>query len=153
MPEIYQDMIEAYYVEQVIKNKDKMSGDFVQSVVDDLATLYTAGTATTSRNLLMAIYYVFKNQSVKERLREDIQKYMGKSEGLTYDNIKKSTYLEAVMLETERIYSSANGIFFREAVRDHYLMVGDDKYLIKKGTLVNPQNLTVQYNKDLYPDP
>jgi len=52
------------------------------------------------------------------------------------------------------MYSSANGIFPREAIEDHWLTIGPDiKIPIKKGTIVNTQTISTHYKASLYPNP
>ena len=52
-----------------------------------------------------------------------------------------------------RLYSTANNIFPREAIVDHYLTVDDVKIPIKKGTIVSPQTITTHRSESLYDDP
>jgi cytochrome P450 len=51
------------------------------------------------------------------------------------------------------MYSSANGIFPREARADHYLDVDGVKFKIKKGTMICPQTVPTHYSESLYNDP
>ena len=65
-PDSYIDLIEAFYVEEILKKKEKITEEFTQSLVDDFATLFTAGSDTTSHALHMAIYYIFTNEKVRK---------------------------------------------------------------------------------------
>ena len=63
-PEVYTDLIEAFFIEEILKKKAEVTPDFVQSLVDDFATLYTAGTDTTSHAAQMAIYHTYTSKGV-----------------------------------------------------------------------------------------
>lgn len=150
-PEIYTDLIEAFYVEEVVLKK-KTVKEIVQSIIDDFATLYTAGTDTTSHAAQMALYYLATHPEELKLLREDLEK-LGKDTPLTYESLHNCHYLEAVIMETLRMYNTANGIFPREAIDDHYLTVGDVKIPVKKGTIVNAQTLSTHHKSTIYPHP
>ncbi len=46
--------------------KDKKK--FIDNLINDFASLYTAGTDTTEHMTMMMIYYVNKHQNIKEKL-------------------------------------------------------------------------------------
>lgn len=66
-------------------------------------------------------------------MRQEIEEVIGDDlDNVTMDQLKQLTYLECVQKEVMRMYPPLNGIFIREAVKDHYL----DKIPIKKGMQV-----------------
>lgn len=69
-PYNYVDLIEAFYVEEILKKDQTIKPGFIQSLIDDFATLYTAGTDTTSHGAFMAIYYIYTNPHVLNQLRK-----------------------------------------------------------------------------------
>lgn len=52
-------------------------------------------------------------------------------------------------METLRTYSTANGIFPREALQD-FLLGGIH---IRKGTILTPQTITTHYKSELFSNP
>ena len=105
----------------------------------------------------MAIYYIFTNEKVRKELMEELNKNIPNPDELTYDSFKNCKFLDAVLNETMRIFSTVNGIFPREAKMDHELTVHitgkDVKFPVKKGTLVNAQSVTTHYKDTIYKDP
>ena len=58
-------------------------------------------------------------------------------------------YLEAVLLESERMHTAATMIFSREAIEDHYL----GPLLVKKGVLINVAIPANSYSQQNYEKP
>jgi len=56
-------------VEEILKKNQEINQNFIQSLIDDFATLFVAGTDTTSHAAQMAIYHVFKDPSIRNQLR------------------------------------------------------------------------------------
>lgn len=56
-------------------------------------------------------------------------------------------------MESLRMYSTANGIFPRVAIEDHYLKVGQESVKITKGTIVNTQTFPIHYKETVYSHP
>ena len=74
-------------------------------------------------------------------MREEIDEYM-KGGDFIYENLKKMTYIDCVEKEVTRFYGPANGMFFRNIIRD-YLFKGVP---MKKGTILMVQPLGVHYD-------
>ena len=72
-----------------------------------------------------------------------------KNQPLTWDDLKKLTYLDAVSKETHRVYGPAIGLAGREATQDHTL----GNILIKKGTMVGPGIAANNFNPKYYSEP
>lgn len=65
------------------------------------------------------------------------------------DNLKKMTYVTAVMNETARIYGPGIGLFTRDVAKDTTL----GTVPIKKGTLINHEFTTNNHNPAYYDNP
>ena len=63
---------------------------------------------------------------------------------MVYDKIKDMKYLDCFFHESMRYFAPANGIFFREALEDHYLA----DIQVKKGTLIFLSTFGNNYNPD-----
>lgn len=58
---------------------------------------FIAGFETSSMTMSHALYELALNQKVQDKLREEIQQEYEKYDGnLTYENVKKLTYLDKV---------------------------------------------------------
>jgi cytochrome P450 family 110 len=121
-------------------------------LVDDFATLYTVG-ADIDKPILVALYYVFDNPKIKEKLSSELKNNIPEPDNLKYDCFKNCHYLEAVILETLRVYSVSNGMFPREAQVDHHLEVDGTKIKIKKGTIICTQAVSTHFKESIYKDP
>lgn len=89
---------------------------------------YLAARDTTSFHTLMLVYYMTVHPEIGKRVIDEIDK-LPKNQPLTWDDLKKLTYLDAVSKETHRVYGPALGLAGREATQDHTL----GNILIKKG--------------------
>ncbi len=69
---MYTDLIEAFYVEEILKKKSSITPELAESLIGDFANLYTAGTDTTSHSLQMGLYYAFAQTSISQKIREEI---------------------------------------------------------------------------------
>lgn len=115
----------------------------------DFSSLYVAGTDTTSHSAMMVIYYLIMYPSVRAKLLEEIEKHIKSDEDIVYEKVKEMVYLDCVIHESLRIYQPANGIFIREATKDHLL--GDLKIL--KGTMIMISSLSNHYNPEHFENP
>lgn len=118
-----------------------------KDLVSDFLLIFVGGSETTSRFLVMAIYYVCANEEVKAKLEEELKDI--NLEEIDYVSIAKYKYLEAVFMEVSRIYGPGNAIQYRECLRDN--KIGD--LLIKKGTLVNIGNMFNQFSPKYFDEP
>lgn len=63
-------------------------------LTDEALTLLTAGTETTARALTFGIFYLIKNQEIRDKLREELKTVMPTPESLpTWDQLKQLPYL------------------------------------------------------------
>jgi hypothetical protein len=53
-------------------------------------------------------------------------------------------------MEGLRIYSSANGLFPRNAIQDHTLRIGEQSLRVVKDTVINTQTFPVHYKQTIY---
>lgn len=59
-----------------------------------------------------------------KKLVAELRKNIKNLKNITYDDFKNCPYLDAVIFESLRMYSTANGIFPRVAIEDHTLKCG-----------------------------
>ena len=105
----------------------------VDEAISDCLVLFFAGTDTTGSFLTNLIWILDNHKSKFETLMKEINDFIKNDGDITFENVKKMDYLNAVLKEGLRFRSSAQGIFPREAKMDHYLK----DVLIRKGTLVD----------------
>jgi docosahexaenoic acid omega-hydroxylase len=68
---------------------------------------------------------------------------------ITVENIKKLPYLECVVLETQRMFSSAAGTFQRNVTED--IMLGGVR--VKKGTMILNVWISEFFNSKVFENP
>lgn len=90
----------------------------------------------------MMIYYISQYKHVEERLRKDIEEIIKSDEDINKENLKKLVYIDWIQNETTRYYGPGNGVFVREATKDHYIA----NIPIKQGTTLNAQPTCPHFN-------
>lgn len=63
----------------------------------------------------MMVYYIAKYPLIQQKLREQIDGIITCDEDITYENLKKLTYIDWIQFETTRHYGPVNGQFLRVA--------------------------------------
>lgn len=101
-----------------------------------------AGTDTTSRYFTMIVYYLSQYPEVEKKLRAAVDEVIKTDADITYENLKKLTYIDWIQFETTRYYGPGNGVFARDASVDNYIL----KVPIKKGTLITIQPIANHFN-------
>jgi cytochrome P450 len=114
-------------------------------VLDQIVSLIVAGHDTVASALSWSTYWLLKNPTVIEALRDEIRTADDASEPGAIEN---APLLEAVCLEALRLVPTVE-IVSRQAVRD--LRIGG--YRIAEGSLVSPCAYLLHRNKALYPTP
>ncbi|XP_020294470.1 probable cytochrome P450 6a17 [Pseudomyrmex gracilis] len=112
---------------------------------------FIAGFETSSLTMSHALYELALNQKVQDKLREEIQQEYAKCDGdLTYENVKKLTYLDKVFKETLRKYTPL--LFTMRTSTSSYTFDGT-KVTIPKDQQIWIPIYTLQRDPSIYPDP
>lgn len=108
-----------------------------------------AGTDPSTHFFTMIVYYLGKNPRVHQKVREEINSIIKTDKDITFDNLKKLTYIDWIQFETTRIYGPTNGLFWRKATEDNKIL----DIPIKKGTIVSTQPKGNHFSTKYYKDP
>ncbi|XP_012543143.1 cytochrome P450 6a2 [Monomorium pharaonis] len=144
------------FVDTLIDLKDNPSKLGANNVTDEFIAaqafvFFAAGFETSSTTMSFAMYELAQNQSIQEKLREEIKEVLKSTDGvILYDNIKKMSYLEKVFQETLRKYPPVMYLV-RKPVRN-YTFEGT-KISLRKGQLVIIPIHAIQNDPNIYPDP
>ncbi|CAE6508332.1 unnamed protein product [Rhizoctonia solani] len=103
-----------------------------ENIKAQMLTFLIAGHETTSGMLSFAMAHIMKNPGVYAKIRREVDTVLGK-EPIRFEHLSKLTYITAVLRESLRVTPSI-GLFTVTPHKDE--IVGDGKYLIKKGTVV-----------------
>ncbi|KAJ5958353.1 uncharacterized protein N7479_005503 [Penicillium vulpinum] len=109
------------------------------------------GTETTARSLVIAAFYLLKNESIKTKLREELRTVMPTTESQpTWRQLEQLPYLSAIVWEALRL---STGIANRSArVAPNEALVYKN-HTIPAGTPVSESNYFVLTDPEVFPDP
>ncbi|CAI7605546.1 unnamed protein product [Penicillium pancosmium] len=122
-------------------------------LANDAMSILTAGTETTTRALVVGLYHIIKNNSVRARLREELQAVIPTPQSRpTWDQLKQLPYLSSIVLETMRL---ATGVTMRcPRIAPTEALVYED-YVIPPGsqTVISQINYFVMMDPIIFPKP
>lgn len=84
---------------------------------DELLNIMIAGRATTALLLLSAILELCQNPGVWRKLREEVRLHFGNGSPITFESLKRCTYLKWVVNETLRLWPPVP-LNLREVAKD-----------------------------------
>ncbi|MBD2136408.1 cytochrome P450 [Anabaena sp. FACHB-1237] len=124
------------------------NGEFMTDVElrDELITLLTAGHETTATALSWALYWIYKNPEILEKLQAEIDSLPDNTD---INTIFKLPYLNAVYCETLRIYPVGMSTFPR--IVEKPISIGG--YELEIGTIVMGSIYLTHHREDIYPQP
>ncbi|OXU22083.1 hypothetical protein TSAR_002540, partial [Trichomalopsis sarcophagae] len=112
---------------------------------------FAAGFETSSTTVSNALYEMAFDQSIQDKLRNEIREEMTKDNGkLTYDSIKRMKYLDKVYKETLRKYPP--GSIVQRRSNASYTFTGTEVTIPADTTLIIPV-WAIHHDPDLYPNP
>ncbi|CAB3409531.1 unnamed protein product [Caenorhabditis bovis] len=116
-----------------------------EEVISNCFVFLLAGFDTTANTLAYASHAIVKHPDVGKKIQQEVDSVC--SDGnISYDDLNKMSYLEAVVKETLRLYPIAYFACSREAVNDTSL--GNIK--IDKGTFVEADVLAIHTNPEIW---
>ncbi|XP_070567856.1 cytochrome P450 2U1-like [Ptychodera flava] len=114
-----------------------------------LTVIFGAGTDTTATTLLWALLYLCLNQDIQENCFSEIQNAIGLENTPSYADKAKLPYVEAVLLEVQRIASIVPLGIPRSMMEDAELY----GYNIPKGAIIMPNFWAVHMNEEQWEHP
>ncbi|EZA59932.1 Cytochrome P450 6a2 [Ooceraea biroi] len=145
------------FVDTLIELKDHPEKLGINNVNDTFIAaqsfvFFAAGFETSSTTIAFAMYELARNHKVQEKLRDEMKQILSScSNGtISYDDIKKFTYLEQVFRETLRKYPPVM-FLSRKAERDYTFE--STQLTIRKGLKVFIPVYAIQHDPSIYPDP
>ncbi|KAK1433639.1 hypothetical protein QVD17_10553 [Tagetes erecta] len=97
-----------------------------------LMNVLAAGTETSASIVVWSMTLLMKHPKVMKRAQEEVRNVIGKKGKINEDELRKLTYLKAVIKETMRLYPPSPLLLPRETMKDTIL----HGYKIKKKTIV-----------------
>nr|AYM55641.1 cytochrome p450 [Croton stellatopilosus] len=115
------------------------------AIADFILNLLFAGNETTSKTMLLAVYFLTRSPKAFQQLRDEQDNLKKSNELLTWQDYKAMPFTQFVINETLRIGGIAIWLM-REATED---LIYQD-YIIPKGCLVIPFLSAVHLDENLY---
>ncbi|XP_017785220.1 PREDICTED: probable cytochrome P450 6w1 [Nicrophorus vespilloides] len=143
------DLISMYidWMKLESSNGYKFEGDRVSS---QAVQLFVAGFETISSTIAFTLYEISFNQTIQDKLREEIQsKYLFGTE-VTYELIKDLTYLDQVISETLRKYPV---LPFLDRRCNSDFKIPNSDYVIENGISVYISIFGLHYDPEYFPNP
>jgi cytochrome P450 len=130
--------------------KDEVDGSSLndQQILDEMRTLFMAGHETTANTLVWALYLLSDHPEVERKLCTEIDNVLA-GQHPTVADLKKLTYLDAVIKEAMRLYPPAWGLNARTNLEEIEL----GGYTIPKGSTLFICPYVTHHDPRWFPDP
>ncbi|KAI4461118.1 cytochrome p450 family 4 [Holotrichia oblita] len=94
----------------------------MEEIREELDTFMFAGHDTTAATISFCLFELAKHQDVQEKILEEVSETIGESDDFTISNLSNLKYLDTVVKEVMRIYTTVPLI--ERAVADHLELNG-----------------------------
>ena len=94
-------------IRQLLTNKSLDRKDIKASVVDYII----AGVDTIGKSIIFTIALIAKHPEVQNRLQKEVDQYLSSGADLTVASFHEMKYLRACVMESFRIYPTADQVF------------------------------------------
>lgn len=134
------------------EEEDKSSKEHLTEeaiIMAGLATLFLAGSETTSTTLSWAVAYLLHNPKIQERIQQEIDEVVGRDEVPTLKYKKQLPLLEAFIAESLRMSSLLPLSLPHKTLVDTTFM----GYHLPKGTLIVPNLWSLHHDSTIWKDP
>lgn len=142
------DFMQAYLKE--IKDKT-VNGKFFDEahLYANVLNFFDAGDATTKDFMEWFLLFLVANPDVQSRMRQEIDKEVGRNKRISMQDKPRLPYSEAVMEEVQRLSSSTPLGIIHKVSEDSEL----GSYLLPRGTHVILNILQIHMDPDYFPEP
>ncbi|CAL1526168.1 unnamed protein product [Lymnaea stagnalis] len=132
------------------RNKKTKAGELTledeENIVKTISDLYLAGAETTSTALLWLLLYATAHQDAQQRVHEEIEREIGSERHPTIQDRTKLVYLNAFILESQRLASVA-GLGFTHLNPEEATLRG---FKIPKGSFIIPNLDSILHDKKIW---
>lgn len=129
---IDEDLIFAF-INEMIQNEGDLSSNFTDTqLIMVILDFFIAGAQTTINSLDFILMLLVLNKDIQKKCHEEIDAVLGNDRVPSLKDKSSLTFIEAVILETQRLYSIIPVSGLRRVLRDTEL----DGYILPKDTTV-----------------
>ena len=111
---------------------------------------FVAGFETTAGTLSFCSYELALNPEIQERLYEEVMSAIDIKGDISYEDLSKLPFLDAVLSETMRLYPPVLRLE-RKCLTDYKL--GDTGIQLRKGDNIEVPVYAIHHSEEYYPDP
>ncbi|XP_032676574.1 cytochrome P450 6B7-like [Odontomachus brunneus] len=132
------------------KNKE-IEEDLIAAYV---FTLFVNISDTSNVSLSFVVYQIARHPHVQQKLRDEVKSVLEKYDGrLTYDALKEMTYLDQVLKESQRVYSTASCL--AKICTEEFELKGSDglSCRVHPGTIIFINVHEMHKNPKYWPNP
>ncbi|XP_054165797.1 cytochrome P450 3A9-like [Oppia nitens] len=142
------DNTDEFITNKTNKNKENYRELTNDELLSQCILFFIAGYEGPATTLSIITYLLAKNPLVQEKLYKEIDNYFKKNKDVDYDKLYSLKYLDAVIMESLRLYPSST-FLERVATDDYTLSTGIQ---IKKGHLIHIPVYSIHHDNTIYPD-
>ncbi|XP_012254145.2 methyl farnesoate epoxidase-like [Athalia rosae] len=143
------DLIDAYLAEIESQPPNSESSFNEPQLIALVKDLFTAGVETTSNTVGFGLLYLVANQTVQEKIHEEIDRVIGRDSPPTLEMQNRMPYLNATIAEVFRLSNVGPTTIPHRAMADTELL----GYEIKKNYVILPNLHSVHNDKSHWGDP
>jgi len=121
-----------------------------QEIRDNIFLFFFAGHETTASALTSALYFLSQYPEIQERLYEEVHDVLGGRTDVTFSDVKKMKFLDAVIKETLRLRAPVGGTTSRIVAKEGVVLGG---FKLPVGTQVSPSIWAVHHDENLWEEP
>lgn len=141
--------------EEGLKSQNVTREWTASEITSQVFIFFAAGFESTAGVITMCIHELALNPEVQEKLYRELRNFKEEHKTLTYENLSKMKYLDAVVTETLRKWSIA--IFMDRVCSKPYVLPppreGGKPYQIRPGDIVYNMVNSIQMDEKYYPQP
>ncbi|XP_030555359.1 probable cytochrome P450 6a14 [Drosophila novamexicana] len=140
-----------------LRRTDQKMGLSVEQLAAQVFVFFVAGFETSSSNMSYALFELAKNQSIQQKLREEIRRVLQAHGKLTYEAMMEMPYLDQVINETLRKYPALASL--TRVPSEDYKLPSDEGYdsdghiVLERGIKVHIPVRAIHYDPEIYPEP
>ncbi|KAJ8312100.1 hypothetical protein KUTeg_009473 [Tegillarca granosa] len=147
-PNHCRDFIDLYL--QLVNDEFKTKPTFdAEAFAATILAFFAAGTDTTAQTLNWAMLYMLGFPETQAKCQKEIDKVIGHGRMVSLDDKDKLVYVQATLMEIQRLSSIASSSMLRVTTGDVHV----DGHVIPKGTIIRGNIISSLFDSKYWDDP
>ncbi|CAG2105688.1 unnamed protein product [Medioppia subpectinata] len=119
-------------------------------LIGQCVLFFLAGYETSATTMALCLNEIAKHPEVQQKLYLESKKYFDQFKGVDYDELNSLKYLNAVIMETQRLFPAA--VFLERVPNEDYVLNGTG-ITIKKDNIVHIPTYAMHRDPEYFADP